>query len=250
MDELTSSEGRRSSSSAGSALIASRQSTPSPFPVPTPAARTASLQIRSILSRSQNPITARFPLCMITLLNSFGTPSLPCAIVCAWAEPPSVSSVICGTAPTTPSPFHSSALQDCSGDHTSRIRVDLQPPADSPARVTFPGSPPNPAMCAWTHSSASTWSWRPKLPCWTVSSAGSWAVSEMFWHGAPRPDRQKRTAPRGGGGGGGGRKGGIEWERWGRMERWGRTVERWNGDEGSVPGVLTIGERKPNGPSR
>jgi hypothetical protein len=116
VDELTSSGGRRSSSSAGSPLIASRQSTPFSSPFARPAARTASLQIRSILSRSQNPITARFPLCMITLLNSLGASSLPCAIVCAWAEPPSVSSRMCGTTPPTPGRCYSSSLQDCSGN--------------------------------------------------------------------------------------------------------------------------------------
>jgi hypothetical protein len=39
-----------------------------------------------------------------------------------------------------------------------------QPPADSPAIVTRPGSPPNAAMLRRTHRSAASWSSRPKLP--------------------------------------------------------------------------------------
>ena len=40
----------------------------------------------------------------------------------------------------------------------------LMPPADSPKIVTLPGSPPKAAMLSRTHSSAATWSSRPRLP--------------------------------------------------------------------------------------
>ncbi len=36
-------------------------------------------------------------------------------------------------------------------------------PADSPMTVTLPGSPPNARMLSRTHSSAATWSRRPRL---------------------------------------------------------------------------------------
>ncbi len=36
-------------------------------------------------------------------------------------------------------------------------------PADSPKTVTCPGSPPNAVMLSRTHSSAATWSSRPRL---------------------------------------------------------------------------------------
>ena len=41
--------------------------------------------------------------------------------------------------------------------------VTLMAPADSPKMVTLPGSPPNASMLRCTHSSAATWSSRPRL---------------------------------------------------------------------------------------
>jgi hypothetical protein len=39
--------------------------------------------------------------------------------------------------------------------------MTLSPPADSPAMVTFDGSPPNAAILAFTQRSAAIWSSRP-----------------------------------------------------------------------------------------
>ena len=52
------------------------------------------------------------------------------------------------------------------------------PPADSPNTVTRAGSPPNPSMLSRTHSSAATWSSRPRL-----------AGAPSTWPNPSRPTR-------------------------------------------------------------
>ena len=49
------------------------------------------------------------------------------------------------------------------GGEASSAHTD-QPPEDSPAIVTRPGSPPNAPMFRRTQRSAASWSSRPKLP--------------------------------------------------------------------------------------
>ncbi len=61
-----------------------------------------------------------------------------------------------------------------------------QPPADSPMIVTLPGSPPKAAMLRRTHSSAATWSIRPKFP--TRSPPAS-RVSAWWAKNPKRPSR-------------------------------------------------------------